>query len=113
MQDDMFKKFDNGYYRNYTLKRIRSLVPRPPHFGAVKFYEKKSKLLKRKFRYKYWELWFIQTGELLVEFEMNVNTNCKGFGKRERNILMTRYINYGFKDRNNYNMKKQDRNYKN
>ena len=83
MRDKMFEKFDNGYYRNYSLKPIRSLVPRPPHFGAVKYYENGG-MLKREFRYKYWELWYIQSGELLVKFERDKETRCQSFEKKRQ-----------------------------
>ena len=91
MTDEMFDKFENGYFRNYTLKPNRSLVPRPPHFGAIKYYEN-GIWLKRKYRYKYWELWFIQSGELLVKFDLNENTNCKKFERKREKFFKDKIL---------------------
>ena len=67
MKQFMFQKLENGNFRNYMEPKIRSLIPRPSHFGPIKCYV--NGRLDRKWRRKYWELWYIQSGELIVKFE--------------------------------------------
>ena len=38
MKTNLFNKWDNGIFKNYHSTKIRSLIPRPPHFGPVKYY---------------------------------------------------------------------------
>ena len=55
-------------YNKWTMEcNIKPIVPRPPHFGKIKYY--KGGKLMRRWSYKYSELWFIQTGEKLIEFD--------------------------------------------
>ena len=59
---------NDGNYNKWPMEcKVKPIVPRPPHFGKIKYY--KGGKLMRKWSYKYSELWFIQTGEKLVEFE--------------------------------------------
>ena len=76
----MFVRSENGNYKHYRSTNVRSLVPRPPHFGPVKFY--KNGRLDRKWRYKYWELWFIETGEQLFWFRKNEESRYDGFEEK-------------------------------
>ena len=98
MTKEMFRKSSNGSFVNHINPSIRSLVPRPQHFGPIKFYVNGH--LDRKWRYKYWELWFVETGEQTVEFEYDAKTEHQSFEK-----LRKRYFDDKMRYLRNYRNK--------